>query len=1317
MADESGFFTPTTARGANAPLLRPGETIKGVAAAWLESYKNRLPVGYNWNWQPFFEALVEENIAVDGVSVVFPPDDGDQVGGADEDQPRDARVAPVGKVPKPPGSGSWNYTWYIPEWSHPDFDPNFIVSYSKGFRSLGSRDPVMRLYPALRPEDLVRKPTEWAKRFGIYPGELNGRSRLSPTLSATRDPWEDYANQVNLLSEEDRRQLSQETQNAAAAAGKPAPPPGYIDRDALETLMNTEQRMTGDQLRAKMTSHLTDQHVPLNLQGQPPTTLEEFVDDLRANYPHILEAHRTYFQKALDDQDYQRILFHDLTSDELVYNNIYTQSNSEDIECDLVGPIHLLLERFRWVDTSAKGAERFDPRLLYNINGVRAEWDVRTNDDLWNAMQPALQLLTKILDTDHPGFGDLMDLRTRYKIPLDITAARDNPTTPSLVGYRPLAEMKLDLYNSWPQMIELSEMGYDFPANTLRVLNQCLTFEISSAWFDPIESDNDNAVDGVKESANLTYGMTQPSGHGQYARINIWIAAELIWPLLVPQYSQSEKMTASFLIASTLMHEMAHAINCAHFLLTTDPYWAHAPGQPGRAAELLGQLGTELWDAEVDGGDPIWEGMGTAEVGFDLEKSVWGFLTNSLVSGSPIRPGRQISALPLIAEAGPWPPAKHPPPVGFDYAGPILDLEWPAENYCHPIPLEYMAQFFRQSFWTEVYPAWGPESMKLSPRDRLLKTSMEPSWITKMMGEVAYGDAQWWFISFVYRTLAKNNHNILAEYLKRRAWSIMLQNIYALRWEYETRHWDYKVIMPLKVSIQSLHETIENAFEINRILSLEYDGQFLEYIHRQNRNILGAVDTRTMLFPEWIALIDKEWDVYFSEGMYLMREASAAYRAIMRDISYLQRMVLDFLSLNVNARASVYSNNGAADSGPVGIIYRHIVEVNEWLSKFISTFNLLSNISSVHQRVHYLWMSWEHRYRSCHLACMDLQDMLGNPNAWQPDDMRWKRRFATVPSSYWKNRMDRLRVLAHRVYVQADPRVRHVFDECEVIMDRAQGTEQMPLSFKKLQGNIDSLQETINVTSLGHPPPPVQDRVYNWTAPRPTQEPILPKRFGFIPQPPSSNPDVAPKIPDIGLPPSKETMKDVFGVPRDPKVMGIRAPRRLNLPSVDTSSGQSREGIQQNRRLSNKGFEHWNQARDGAKFLLSAQKMNSLDALQQAGASTSASQNTTPLSSFGTGGAFANTGDTMFMGKSIGAIAGKQPAIFPNPFANPLITTNDAIGYDYQRMLQEAQMRQEQGNTVFQTTEQYREARATGFDDQRSDSSTPPGYQPAPPGP
>ncbi|KAI0846667.1 hypothetical protein F5Y00DRAFT_271802 [Daldinia vernicosa] len=1298
-----GFFYETTATPAKPPALRPGQTIQEVASAYLDSFRKKIPDGYFWDWQPFFEALVEGNIAAHGVSVVFPPDDADQMGSpAEADRWRDSHIAVRGKVPKPPGSGSWNYTWYIPEWSHPDFDPSYTVSYVKGFRMSGSRDPVVRLHPALRPQDQIHRPTEWAKRFGIYPGEFGGRSRLSPTLSATRDPWEDYANQVNLLPEEARRKLAQETKDAAIKAGKSLPPEGYIDKAALENLMNTEERMTGQQLRVKMASYLTNDHVPLNLQVEPPTTLEEFVDDLRKNYPQILTAHKTYFQKALDDQDYQRIVFHDMTSDEMVYNNIYTQS--DDAICDLEGPVHA------WRDSSSKGADRFDPRFLYNLNGVREEWDMRTNDTLWAAMQPALLLLSKMLLSGHPGIQALMDLRTRYKIPDHLVADRDNPRTPNLVGYRPVEEMVLDLKNSWPEMIALNNMGYDFIENTWRVLFYCLRFEISCAWFEPTESDDADAIDGVKETKTLVYGVTQASGSGRDTVISIWIAAELIWPLLVPQYSQSEKLTASFLVASTLMHEFAHAVNCAQCILTSDLFFSRFPGQPPETAFLLRQLANVLWDVDVEDGDPFWDGLGVAELGFDLERSVWGFLTNVMLSGSFIRPSRQIASMPLVAEANPYPVARNPPPPGAIRVGPIKNADFPTENYCHPIPIDYMAQFFRESFWTDVYPTWGPEAMKLSPKDRLLKTTMSTSWVHAPMGEKYYGKAEWWFLSFVYRTLVKNDYHILGEYLRRQAWHLIMPSILSLRWEYDCQQWDIEIIMPLNSHIMTLNNEIEKGQEISRVCGLDYDNLFETYVTQHNRNILSGANPTLMSFVQWSQMYEQNREEYFAVGGIIMRELSATYRAFMKDLAYLQRVMVDFLSLEFNARAHIYTNNGAADKGPLGVMYRHIQEAFEWSQHFVGILNMYSN-SATTEHLQHEWVLWETRYRSCYMAYTDLMEMLGDPNRWDPEDISWKRRFTTVPSSYWKNRMDRLGVLAHRQYVKLDPRIRHVFDECEAIMERSQGSGSLPIPFQDFQGSVNSIDRVIrNVKSLGQPPP--ADRVYNWTAPGPVRK--LKED-----QPRAFSPDVQPsptetELPKLDVTPSgKEEIKDTFGVPRDPTKLGTRAPRRLNIPDSGPSGGNlggstsaptSRGGalgggLNRNRRQSHKGFARWNKDRDGAQFILSAQKMNSLDSLQQIGVPSSIIEEVVRPSPFGTGGRFqTGTGDTIFTPQPIGARAGKQPTLFPNAFANPLITTDESISHDSEHLFQEAQRWEDRRGQQYQTTDIWRDARATGFD-------------------
>ncbi|KAF3065969.1 hypothetical protein GL218_09221 [Daldinia childiae] len=340
--------------------------------------------------------------------------------------------------------------------------------------------------------------------------------------------------------------------------------------------------------------------------------------------------------------------------------------------------------------------------------------------------------------------------------------------------------------------------------------------------------------------------------------------------------------------------------------------------------------------------------------------------------------------------------------------------------------------------------------------------------------------------------------------------------------------------------------------------------------------------------------------------------------------------------------------------------------------------------------------------------------MLGNPNRWQPDDPNWRRRFTTVPSSYWKNRMDRLRVIAYRQYVTLDPRIRHVFDECEGIMEGVQGPYDLPTPFQDFRGSVSSLAHVVrNLKSLGQPPP--ADGVYKWTAPGPVRKLAQEERRSFTPEPQPS--PITTDLPKFEFTPSgKEEIRDAFGVPRDARTLGTRAPRRLNIPDWGSGGGNlggsasgstSRGGalgttggggLSKNRRQTNRGYARWNKNRDGAQFILSAQKMNSLDSLQEIGVSSSTIDEIVKSAPFGTGGRFqSGTGETIFTPQPIGSRAGKQPTIFPNPYANPLITTNESILYDEQYLLQEAQRLEERRGQQYQTTDTWRDARATGF--------------------
>ncbi|KAI8957305.1 hypothetical protein F5Y11DRAFT_340071, partial [Daldinia sp. FL1419] len=756
-----------------------------------------------------------------------------------------------------------------------------------------------------------------------------------------------------------------------------------------------------------------------------------------------------------------------------------------------------------------------------------------------------------------------------------------------------------------------------------------------------------------------------------------------------------------------------HAISCAHFLLTSSWHWAAGPYDSPETTANITKLHEQLFDPDVDGGEPIWEGHAGAEVGFDLEKAFWGILTNTMMSGTSTIPSRQVNTLPIIGEANPWPgavPPRAPGSVNYQF---VLTGEAPVEAYVNPIPIDYMAQFFTESFWTNIYPVWGPEVFKLGYRDRLLKTVMNHTWIWPAMGQAIYSKDEWWFVSFTYKTLSRNNYALLGEYLKQKSWYISLPLIYRQRWIAESTQWDSEVLMPMFTYMIAFQDRANEAIELDRIMNLDDDGRIQEFTNKQNAAILkGATQDQFQSYSQFVSGIQEEWAKYPFEGGLLLRELMRVHRIVMQDIAYLQRTVMDFLSLDNHDRGFLYTNNGAADQGPLGAVYRHMEEVSVWLKNIIEVANKYSNATAIAGHdVSHDWVIWESRMRSCDLAYTDLIGMLGNPNQWDPDDISWKRRFATVPSSYWASRMDRLRVLAHKEYLKLDHRIREVFDECEAIMERNQGGVALPVPFMDSGTTEDDLRRAVRDTKgLGRPAPP--DGRYNWAAPGPTPKPKVRPRPNFTPIPPL-NPSLPP-LPDVQFTPSgKQDIKDVFGVPRDPKAIGTHAPRRLDI--TPSSLGTGNPGGSSQGEGGGQGYTRWNQDQDGSGFIQSAQRMNTVENIQGAG----------PFS-FGTGGQFpVGSDDTIFQRRD-----NPQQTIFPNPYADYTITTADVTAYEQQQAQnQQAQNQQAQNQQAQSQQEQpdqpqasqpsymwgdvWREARATGFgSDDGSDASSPGGQSP-----
>ncbi|KAI2605638.1 hypothetical protein GGR54DRAFT_644271 [Hypoxylon sp. NC1633] len=1187
-----------------------------------------------------------------------------------------APTQPPYAMPKAPGSGAWDYVWYIPEWSHPNFDGDKFVSYTRPPKHISNADPIWRLRPALRPEDALRQPTDWAKRFGIHPDEVGGRSRLSPTLSKTRDPLQDHANQVNMLKDAARARAIEDTREEARQAGNTLPDdPNYISPTVMARLLTKDGASSGEELAESLRKAILGQ------DGGLRRNLDEIVDTMKQENRAIFIAHRTYLQNALDDQDWQRFLFQGMTSDELVHGNIFTMSN--DVLYDLKGPIHGLLGRDRWLPTDNRGATTGFPRYVYNIDGEREEWNVvstspslpwlakptaLTNDSVWQALQPALQLATRVLDSRPPGMRAALDMRTRQPQPQHMDGRPRPRPTPAVTTYGPVSD--IDRHKMYPQIRMLDDMGFDWDGNVAAVLASVLRLTIGCAYFTPAPAwdPNTNTYDKLGEDLSVTYGWTHCHRAGADSQITITIPAELIWPLMTNAFSQSEKLTTSFAIATTLLHEFMHAISFAHQFLTRDSYWASKPAGPTGTSDLLLQLGKELWDDFNCKGEHVWRGHGAVEMGFDFEQSLWGMIPQTLLAGpdrfSSTFHARQLKSLPLILFGIPWPTAQQPTTPGFSRVGPVKFGMFPVEDYGIPVPLDFMAKFFTQKFWDEDFAKYGHEALKMLPADRVHKALMYPLYLRSDDLEKAFGQAEYWFLLHTGSLLRANRHTILAEYIRQLYWQAVLPHIQARRWALEIVRWENDSITPLKGSLGRLHNVLTTCRDLYETTSRSHNDRYsiyARYVHDT-----GSKGDTVMNFQQWSEGVNKSFLAHFRDGGLLMVALVEPFGHFRRDIAFLQRMTVDYYNLNPAARLEA-ADDSTGIASPIKAASLRASEFNKTVGDIVV---MLDNICKMNQLVSIRdkWMAWFARYRGCHEEYELLTGMLQRKEQLSPDDIRWKRRLTSVPSSHWKSRLDQLRKVAMKEYSRVDSRIRPFVDECESIVSRYTGS---PTAFGPALGlsnvEVEGLTRVLgNVKDLGRPLSTVDpDSAFTWPS---TQ------RQAPAPGDSTYNPTTQPsssQLPSSSAPDERAGHGDMStsGPNRTARLLGARGPRRNSKRST-SGSGRSNilgatpgGGIQRDRRNQRgllgqgedrAGYKRW--IGDGVTFLKVAERAGALEALSSLGVPTTATESASGPSGFGSGGSFppGTGGDSVFRIRTPPEPQGAGPRMFPHPYASAI---------------------------------------------------------------
>jgi len=171
------------------------------------------------------------------------------------------------------------------------------------------------------------------------------------------------------------------------------------------------------------------------------------------------------------------------------------------------------------------------------------------DDFIWAAMQPGLQLATRVISMNHPYWHSILDIFCYQQV--------DPNRDP-----RPLVD-KTDLFSVFDrfepgappilgqQRDNFERRGFDSAAPArvaAQFLAERLDLIITSC--------------GLEKNEKTTWGVTYAPHDREVhdMRITMEINAEIIWPLLVPQYTAAEKAMCSFMLGATLLHELAVCI-------------------------------------------------------------------------------------------------------------------------------------------------------------------------------------------------------------------------------------------------------------------------------------------------------------------------------------------------------------------------------------------------------------------------------------------------------------------------------------------------------------------------------------------------------------------------------------------------------------------------------------------------------------------------------------------------------------------------------------------------------------------------------------
>ncbi|ROW04465.1 hypothetical protein VMCG_04940 [Cytospora schulzeri] len=668
------------------------------------------------------------------------------------------RMEMVDKMQQDGESGDWTLVEFVPAWTDPDWGDRFVYT-----GSAQSNDPQDRIYmkpgllqkqrPALLPADITtRGPTEAAKRYGIDPARQGdpfySHSGITPTTA-------NFGIQLGYARVTPSNQGEKD----------------MVDMDDLTALaaqFETSARARGEEATDEaFRTHLED------VAGGKPSDLVPVDTEIAAAILALME--QVYQQE--EKEEYQRLLFAGNTSNELVRNEVWTIGMNA--LADLDTPLHELVTQDKWEITDMRSD--FDPatgihtdaRTVYNICGQQGEYCM-SNDLIRAALQPTLQLVSKVLYSDHPATWAWADIYRLRPVRGPMEPDKSYKTRCITEEHRRNGIFQQEHFAVWlgdydpsywyPEIEELAYSGFDSVAYTCEILKRTIQWEIRSKFY----GDEDD-----KPGSSENMGFTQIIYQGDDSLpfiTRIGISADYIWPLLVPDYSAAEKAACSFTLAATMLHELSASqpklLGLERPLLRDVLDNLITFGE--RVLREPKYLNAPLFYTEEE---DYFQGEMKNEEGFATENQYFG---GAAVPISSNKRTRFLDDLTIMGCLEIWP----------HFSGTRI-----MPNTQQAIPRHMLLKFFSEHFWTHDMVKWGHQAMKIWPQDapRMLTNWNDFSWalVEKKFGR----PARRWMREARTRTLHDDEYRLLWDWLYYLTVTSVEPMTMLIRWRRNQRSW------------------------------------------------------------------------------------------------------------------------------------------------------------------------------------------------------------------------------------------------------------------------------------------------------------------------------------------------------------------------------------------------------------------------------------------------------------------------------------------------------------------------------------------------